>query len=77
MDSCEPINNGVVIHRNVWLAEHSPAHALWCHDREVNDQNMVFLSIFQGQLAMLLEENFTSKPNVNAMKSIVNLKREV
>ena len=55
---------------NVWLAESCRAPALWRHDHNVDDQNMVVLSIVWGWLAMLTEENLPSKYNVNEMKSI-------
>ena len=61
---------GFVMHQNVWLAESSPAHALWRHDRDINHQNKVFLSIFQGWLAMFMEEHWTSKHNINGMQNM-------
>ena len=48
------------IERPHW-SKSSRAPALWRHDRDVNNQNMVVLSIFQGQLAMFTEENFGTK----------------
>ena len=61
---------GFVMHRTVWLAENTHAPALWRHDRDVNDQNVVFWSILQGQLDIFTEEKSTSKRNVNAMKGM-------
>ena len=60
----------VVMFCNVWLAESSSALALWRHDHNVDDQNMVFLPIVGGRLAMFTEGNLTSKYNVNEMKSL-------
>ena len=54
----------------VWLAESSHAPALWRHDHNIYDQNMVVLPIIVGWLAMLTEENLPSKYNVNEMKSM-------
>ena len=55
---------------NVWLAESSRAPALWRHDHNVGDQNMVVFPIVGGRLAMFTEENLASKYNVNEMKSM-------
>ena len=60
----------VVMLCNVWLAESSRAPALWRHDHNVDDQTVVVLLIVGGRLAMLTEENLTSKYIVNEMKSI-------
>ena len=54
---------------NVWLGESSRAPALWRHDHNVDDQNMVVLPIVGGRLAMLTEENLPSKYNTDEMKS--------
>ena len=53
---------------NVWLAESSRAPALWRHDHNVGDQNMVVLPIVGVDL--LTEENSPSKYNVDEMKSM-------
>ena len=50
--------------------ESSRAPALWRHDLDDNHQNMVFLSIVQGRLAMFNEENLVSKHNVNVVTSM-------
>ena len=76
-------DGGLIMHHNfhlvdcsfvmllsMWLAASSHAHALWPNDRVVNHHNMVFLSIFQGQLSMFSAENSTSKGNVNVIKSV-------
>ena len=55
---------------NVWLAESSHAPALWRHDHNVGDQNMVVLPIIWGRLAMITEENSPLKYNVDEMKSM-------
>ena len=55
---------------DVWLAESSRAPALWRHDHNVGDQNMVVLPIVGGRLALLTEENSPSKYNVDEMKSM-------
>ena len=46
------------------------APELWRHDHNVDDQHMVVLPIAGGRLALLMEENFPSKYNVNEMKDI-------
>ena len=58
----------VVMLYNVWLAESYRAHALWRHDHNVGDQNMVVLPFVGGRFAMLTEENSPSKYNVDEMK---------
>ena len=60
----------VVMLCNVWLAESYRAPALWRHNHNINDQNMVVLPIVGGRLAMLTEENLPSKYNANEMKSM-------
>ena len=60
----------VVMLCNVWLAERSRAPALWRHDHNVGNQNMVVLPIVGGWLAMFTEENSPSKYNVDEMKSM-------
>ena len=55
---------------NVWLAESSRGPALWRHDHNVDDQNMVVFPIVGGRLAMLTEENLLSRYNVNEMKDL-------
>ena len=60
----------VVMLCNVWLAESSRAPALWRHDHNLHDQNMVVLPILGCQVAILMEENLPSKCNVNDMKSM-------
>ena len=60
----------IVMLCNVWLAESSRVPALWRHDHNVDDQNMVVLPIVGGWLAMFTEENLPSKSNVNEMKSM-------
>ena len=49
------------VHQNVWFAENSHTPALWCHNWGGNHQNMIFLLIVPGWLAMYMEENLTSK----------------
>ena len=49
-------DDSFIIHRNVWLAQSASAPALWYNDWDVNHQNMVFLSICQGWIAMFTEE---------------------
>ena len=53
-----------------WMAESSRAPTLWRHYHNVDDQNMVVLPIIGGQLAMLTEENWPSKYNVDEIKRI-------
>ena len=53
---------------NVWLAESSRAPALRRHGHNVEDQNMDVLPIAGGRLAMLTEENLTSKYNVDEIR---------
>ena len=65
--SPEPING---VTGTWWLAESSRAPALWRHDHNVDDQNMVVFPIVGGRLAMLTEENLPSKYNVDEMKSM-------
>ena len=60
----------IVMLCNVLLAESSLAPALWRHDHNVGDQNMVVLPIVGGRLAMLTDENSPSKYNVDEMKSM-------
>ena len=67
-DSCQPINGGVVMHSNMWLAESYQASAVWLHDWDIKDRIMAFLSIFQWRLAMFTETNWTPKRNVNVME---------
>ena len=55
---------------NCPMAESSRAPALWRHDCNVNDQNMVVLLVVGGRLAMLREENLPSEYNVNEIKSM-------
>ena len=43
----------VVMLHNMWLAESSRAPALWCHDHNIDDQNMVFLPIVGVDLPCL------------------------
>ena len=50
------------------LIEHPRAPALWRHDRDVSNQTMVMLPIFQGWLNMFTEKISTSKRNLNIMK---------
>ena len=63
------------MHRSVWLGESSRAPELWRHDRNVNGRYIVFLPIFQGQLAMFTDK-IDVKTHVNVMKNI-NLKTVV
>ena len=58
------------MHHNIWFVESSHTPALWRHDQDSNHENMVFLLIFQGRLAMFMEENSTSKCNVDLRKSM-------
>ena len=60
----------VVMLCNVWLGESSRAPALWRHDHNVDDQNMVALPIVGGRLAMLTDKKLPSKYNNNEMKSM-------
>ena len=61
----------VVMLCNMWLAESSRAPALWRHDHNVGDQNMVVLPIVGVDSPWLLtEENLPPKYNVNEMKSM-------
>ena len=60
----------VVMLCNVWLAESPRAPALWRHDHNVGDQNMVVLPIVGGRLVMLTEENLPSKYYVNEVKGV-------
>ena len=60
----------VVMLYNVWLAESSRAPALWRHDHNVEDQNMVVVPIVESRLAMLTKENLPSKYNVDEIKSM-------
>ena len=52
---------------NVWLTEISCSPAVWRHDHNVGDQNMVVLPIVGGWLAMLTEENLPSKYTIDVM----------
>ena len=47
----------IVMNHNLWFAESFRAPALWRHDGNVNNQNMVMLPIFQGWLAKFTEQN--------------------
>ena len=72
--SPEPINGATGMwlscFANVWLAESSRAPALWRHDHNDDDQNMVVLPIVGGRLAMLMEDNLPLNYSVNEMKSM-------
>ena len=60
----------IVMNRNIWFAESSHAYALWRHDWDINNQIMAILPIFQGQLAIFVEENVALNHNANGMKSV-------
>ena len=62
----------IMMNHNVWFAESSRAPALWRHDRDVNNQNMAMLPIFQGRLAMFTEQNWALNRNVNVTKNMSN-----
>ena len=55
---------------NMWLAERSRAPALWRHDHNVGNQNMMVLPIVGGWLALLTEENSPSKYNADEIRSM-------
>ena len=48
----------------------SPEPALWRHDHNVGDQNMVVLPFVGGRLTMFTEEYSPSKYNVDDMSSM-------
>ena len=52
------------------LSESSRAPALWRHDHNVDNQNMMVLPIIGGRLAMLTEENLPSNTMLMRCKSM-------
>ena len=75
--TCHWLNHRLTFYQAPRLvSESSPAPALiWCHDRDLSNQNTVMLLVFEGRLVMFTEKNLTPKHSVNMMKKYVNIKR--
>ena len=65
----------IVMNHSARFAESSRAPALWRHYWDVNNQNMAMLLIFQGRLAMFMEQISALNHYVNMTKSI-SIKKE-
>ena len=70
MIGCELSRTCILMNHTVWFAESSRAPPLWRYDRDVDNQDMAMLSIFQGRLAMSTKANLALNRNVNVTNII-------